>query len=64
MRIGRGWLVCFGHYGKPLHDGACRTRDWKQFEDVTAKLSFPPGRRRGAVVRITRAAAERLRALR
>lgn len=64
MRIGRDWLVYFDHYGKPQHYGAYRTRDWKRFEDVTAKLSFPPGHRHGTVVWITKAEAERLRALR
>ncbi len=64
MKAGRGWLVFFDHYGKPQHYGAYRTRDWKRFEDVTERLCFPPGHRHGTVVRITRAEAERLRALR
>lgn len=64
MKIGRDWFVYFDHYSKPQHYGACRTRDWKSFEDVTEKLSFPPGHRHGTVVRITRAEAERLRSLR
>ena len=64
MRIGRDWLIYFDHYSKPQHYGAYRTRDWKRFEDVTEKLSFPPGHRHGTVVRITRKEAERLRSLR
>lgn len=64
LRIGRDWFVYFDHYGKPQHYGACRTRNWKQFEDVTEKLSFPPDHRHGTVVRISRSEAERLRTLR
>jgi len=64
IRLGRDWLIYFDHYGKPQHYGAYRTRDWKRFEDVTAQMSFPPGHRHGTVVRISRAEAARLRALR
>lgn len=64
IQAGRDWLVYFDHYGKPQHYGAYRTRDWRRFEDVTEKLSFPPGHRHGTVVRISSAEAERLRALR
>ena len=63
LRVGRDWLVYFDHYGKPQHYGAYRTQDWKRFEDVTEKLSFPPGHRHGTVVRITPKEARRLRAL-
>ncbi len=63
IRAGRDWLVYFDHYGRPQHYGAYRTRDWKRFEDVTAKMSLPPGHRHGTVVRITRGEAARLRAL-
>lgn len=61
IRAGRDWLIYFDHYVKPHHYGAYRTRDWKRFEDVTEKVSFPPGHRHGTVVAATRAEASRLR---
>lgn len=35
IRIGDFWWIYFDHYTKPRHYGALRTRDWKQFENMT-----------------------------
>jgi hypothetical protein len=62
-RIQGGWLVCFGHHGKPQHCGACRTADRKRFDDVTSRMSFPSGHRHGTVVPISRQDRKRLEQL-
>jgi hypothetical protein len=61
-RIGGEWLIYYDRYTKPQHYGALRTRDWKQFEDITAKLDFPPGHRHGTVAPVPEDLARRLRA--
>ncbi|MBC7927348.1 MAG: hypothetical protein H7039_16990, partial [Bryobacteraceae bacterium] len=53
IRIGAEWWIYFDHYTLPRYYGAVRTKDWKTFEDVTAKVSFPPDHRHGTVVKIT-----------
>jgi hypothetical protein len=60
VRIGSGWWIYYDHYQKPRHYGAMRTRDWKNFEEMTSQLSFPEDHRHGTVVRITDAEAKRL----
>jgi len=62
-RVGGDWVVYFDHYGKPQHYGAYRTADWKRFEDVTSRMSFPPGHRHGTVVPISRQDRKRLEQL-
>ncbi|MGH9672083.1 MAG: hypothetical protein ACRD44_02800 [Bryobacteraceae bacterium] len=64
VKIGQEWWVYFDHYQRPRHYGAVRTRDWRNFEDVTAELSFPDDHRHGTVVRISNNQARRLRAQR
>jgi hypothetical protein len=64
VKVGADWMIYFDHYAKPHYYGAYRTRDWKTFEDVSKKLSFPDEPRHGTVVRIDSKTAARLRALR
>jgi len=59
-RIGQEWWIYYDHYAQPQHYGAIRTRDWKNFEDVTPRVSFPPDHRHGAVLRIPGTLAKRL----
>lgn len=61
-RIGSEWWIYFDHYQKPRHYGAMRTRDWKNFENMTDQVSFPEDHRHGTVVQIMEADARRLRA--
>ena len=63
VQIGKEWWIYYDHYTKPRHYGAMKTRDWKNFEEMTPKLSFPEDHRHGTVVRITEAEAQRLREL-
>jgi hypothetical protein len=56
------WWIYYDNYTKPQHYGAMRTRDWRNFEDVTAQLSFPEDHRHGTVVRVTEEVARKLQA--
>lgn len=60
IKIGADYFIYFDHYSRPQHYGAVRSRDLKHWEDVTAKMSFPPGQRHGTVVRISETEAQRL----
>jgi hypothetical protein len=40
--------------------GTVRTKDWKQFEDISTQLKFPADHRHGTVVRIPEAVAKTL----
>lgn len=53
IRIGDEYLVYFDHYASPQYYGAMRSRDLKQWEDVSKLVSFPPGTRHGSVLRIS-----------
>jgi hypothetical protein len=64
LQVGPEWRLYFDHYGKPQHYGAVRTRDWKTWEDITSRLSFPAGARHGSFLAITRAEANHLKAAR
>ncbi|MBI4892806.1 MAG: arabinosidase, partial [Acidobacteria bacterium] len=64
LEVKGAWLVYFDHYRKPQHYGAYLTKDWKSFEDVSKKLSFPADHRHGTVVRISAKEARSLKALR
>lgn len=60
IRIGKDYLVYVDHYQKPQHYGAFRSRDLKQWEDVTDKMSFPPDHRHGTVMKIPEGLAKEL----
>ena len=60
IKIGDEWWIYFDHYGKPQHYTGVRTRDWKQFENLTGEVQFPAGQRHGTVVRITPEIAKKL----
>lgn len=65
VKIGEDFLVYFDAYTKK-HYGALRSRDLVNWEDVTAKMSFPfegtPDRmRHGTVIAVPRALIEQLR---
>jgi len=59
LQVGDAWIVYFDVY-KEKHYGALRTRDWKTFEDITEKISLPPGIRHGTVIEVPYAVVERL----
>lgn len=64
LKVGDGWFVYFDHYAKPRYYGAYRTRDWKSFEDVSSRMSFPQDHRHGTAARISAREAAALGALR
>lgn len=59
-RVNGEWWIYFDHYTKPQRYEAMRTKDWKQFEDVSDQLSFPADHRHGTVVTIPESLAKRL----
>jgi hypothetical protein len=59
-RFADAWWIYFDHYSSPRHYGALKTKNWKDFEDVTASLKFPEDHRHGTVVRIPERLARRL----
>jgi len=61
LRIGRDYLVYFDHYRAPLYYGAVRSRDLKNWTDVSNKMKFPAGAKHGGFLRITAREAARLR---
>lgn len=61
IRFENAWWIYFDHYTTPRHYSAVRTQDWKSFEDMTEKVSFPEDHRHGTVVRLDAADAERLK---
>ena len=54
IQIGDEWLIYFDHYQDNQYYGALRSRNLKQWEDVTSKMSFPKGMRHGTVISISR----------
>ncbi|MCG8508023.1 MAG: family 43 glycosylhydrolase, partial [Rhodospirillales bacterium] len=51
-RIGDHWYVYYDAYAKG-HYGAMRTRDFKEWEDVTGQLRYPRGMRHGTVLSVS-----------
>ncbi len=48
-----GWVyVYFDHYASPHYYGAVRTQDFKFWEDVSPRMTFPRDHRHGTVLRI------------
>lgn len=64
IKIGDWWYIYYDRYTRPQHYGAIRSRDLKSWEDITDKLSFPPGHRHGTVIRIDAETARNLREIR
>ena len=52
-RIGDYWYVYFDAYQKSKY-GAMRTKDFKEWEDVSDQLRMPDGTRHGTIVKVTR----------
>ena len=53
IKIGDYWHVYYDHYISPQHYGAVRSRDLQTWENITDKLSFPPGVRHGTIFRVS-----------
>ena len=64
LRVGRDYLVYFDHYRPPLHYGAIRSRDLKNWTSVSNKMKFPAGAKHGGFLRISASEARRLKSAR
>jgi len=51
IRVGADYVVYFDCYRDRTY-GAMRTRDWKQWEDVSKQLSMPKGMRHGTAIEV------------
>lgn len=60
LRVGEDYVVYFDCY-REKHYGAVRSRDLKNWEDVTARLDFPEGARHGTVLEVDATTIDRLR---
>lgn len=59
IRIGEDYVVYFDCYTKG-HYGAVRSRNLKDWEDITSRISFPKGARHGTVLRVAKAIVDKL----
>ncbi len=57
LPIDGGWIVYYDHYRTPQGYRAVFSRDLKQWSDVSARVSFPPGARHGSFLKISAAEA-------
>jgi hypothetical protein len=59
LRIGDAWIVYFDKYTEHKY-GAVRSRDLRNWEDISDKISFPKGVRHGTVFVVTKEEFERM----
>jgi len=59
VKIGEWWLVYFDEYRRHRY-GAMRTTDFKEWEDISDKISFPKGTRHGTVFPVSNDILENL----
>lgn len=60
VRIGGHWVIYFDKYRDHRY-GAIRSRDLRQWEDISDRIEFPKGIRHGTAFRAPRAIVEKLR---
>lgn len=53
LKIGDDWLVYFDIYREKIY-GAVKTRDFKNFTDITKDVSFPEGHKHGTAIQVPR----------
>ena len=53
IKIGDEYFVYFDHYARPQYYGAVKSRDLKNWEDVSKEMSFPNDHRHGTVFRVS-----------
>ena len=59
IRIGDDYIIYFDCYRLHCY-GAVRSRNLKDWEDVTSRLSFPKGVRHGTVLRVPNSVVDKL----
>lgn len=52
IKIGDEYFVYFDHYGRPQYYGAVKSRDLKNWQDISKNVVFPKGARHGTVLRV------------
>jgi hypothetical protein len=63
IRIGDDYLVYFDCYTKG-HYGAVRSRNLKDWEDITPRLAFPKGARHGTVLQVPKSVVDKVSEIR
>lgn len=53
LKMGDDWLIYFDAYHEKIY-GTVKTRDFKQFTDITREVSFPAGHKHGTALRVPR----------
>ncbi len=64
LRVGRDYVIYFDHYRAPLHYGAVRSRDLKNWTPVSDRMKFPAGAKHGGFLRISASETLRLKSAR
>ena len=59
LRVGEDWLIYFDAYHEKVY-GAVKTRDFKNFTDVTGEVSFPENHKHGTAFEVPRGILEGL----
>jgi hypothetical protein len=60
LKIGEYWMVYFDKYTKHSM-GAVRSKDLKNWEDISGQIEFPTGTRHGTVIKVDSSILENLK---
>ncbi|MCX2452517.1 glycoside hydrolase family 43 protein [Pedobacter sp. PLR] len=60
VKIGKDWLIYYDAYGEKRY-AALKTRDFKNFKDVSAETVIPKGHKHGTIVTVNRRTIESLK---
>lgn len=52
IKIGDEYFVYFDHYGRPQYYGAVKSKDLKNWQDISKEVVFPKGARHGTILRV------------
>jgi hypothetical protein len=59
LKLGGDWVIYFDRYRANAY-GAVKTRDFKQFTDITSETSFPEGHKHGTALKVPKKLVESL----
>lgn len=51
LKVGHDWLIYFDAYRQKIY-AAVKTRDFKNFTDITGEVSFPEGHKHGTAIKV------------
>lgn len=60
IQIGEEYYIYFDHYVAPNYYGAIRSKDLTHWEDISTRVSFPPGTRHGTVLKVKESVIQRI----